>query len=330
MLTNLQLVAFCLKAVSMGAKYWYGTYWLKAALSILTSKSKQYPDHYGSNRTSTYQKHIAEGRMVCDCVGMIKGFFWSQNGAQAATAGYGKHNCPDTNANGMYKLCKVSGPIKTLPDTPGLIVWNSGHIGVSLGDGYAIEARGFAHGVVKTKIKDRSWTNWGRLPMLEYVADSTLTPAPSPAPGNDKLGARTLDYGKTGNDVKALQTELKKHGFFTGTPHGNYLDLTKAAVTAFQRAHKLETDGVYGPKSHEKLMSVIGGTSEQATPEPQKRVVISGGNWWVRAQPLVGKQLDIARNGMEYPYLGETKDGWLKIRVNEKEGYVSGKGAKVQ
>lgn len=58
-------------------------------------------------------------------------------------------------------MCTVTGNIATIPKTPGLVVWTSGHIGISLDGVWAIEARGFNYGVVKTRIKDRSWTKWG-------------------------------------------------------------------------------------------------------------------------------------------------------------------------
>ena len=67
--TNLQLVAFAEKALAEGWKYWYGTCGYKATKSLYERKKAQYPSHYGSSRTSTYNKHITEGRMVADCVG---------------------------------------------------------------------------------------------------------------------------------------------------------------------------------------------------------------------------------------------------------------------
>jgi hypothetical protein len=35
---------------------------------------------------------------------------------------------PDVSANGMYNSAKQKGPIKTIPDVPGLAVWHVGHI----------------------------------------------------------------------------------------------------------------------------------------------------------------------------------------------------------
>jgi hypothetical protein len=51
--------------------------------------------------------------------------------------------------------------ISTISAAPvGAAVWRQGHIGVYIGNGYAIEARGSKYGVVKTKVKSRDWTHW--------------------------------------------------------------------------------------------------------------------------------------------------------------------------
>lgn len=38
-----------------------------------------------------------------------------------------------------------------MPEIPGLMLWKSGHAGVYIGGGYAIEAMGTSKGVVKTR-----------------------------------------------------------------------------------------------------------------------------------------------------------------------------------
>ena len=57
------------RALAEGWKYWYGTVGYRASQSLLNYKTKQYPAHYTAGRMGTYMKHIAEGRMVADCVG---------------------------------------------------------------------------------------------------------------------------------------------------------------------------------------------------------------------------------------------------------------------
>lgn len=190
MFKSSQLVAFVKSMVGMA--YWYGTCVYMCSESVLKSKTNQYPSHYGSNRTATYKKHIAARKVCMDCIGLIKGFFWTNGGqgvveytqgGDAFTNKYGSNGCPDKSANGMLtwlksKGCK-NGKIATLPDVPGILLFKSGHVGIYVGGGYAVQAQGFAYGVVKTQVSKRPWTEWAYLPssMLDY--DSTDVTAPS-------------------------------------------------------------------------------------------------------------------------------------------------------
>ena len=85
-----------------------------------------------------------------------------------AWALYGTNGMPDLGANQMYYSASVSGPIETMPDTPGLAVWHDGHIGVYIGDGYVIEAMNTKKGVVKTKLEGRGWTHWLEIEYINY------------------------------------------------------------------------------------------------------------------------------------------------------------------
>ncbi len=52
-----------------------------------------------------------------------------------------------------------------------MLVFFPGHVGVYVGNGEVIEARGHAYGVVKTKLKARPWKQWGKLKWIEYVEE---------------------------------------------------------------------------------------------------------------------------------------------------------------
>ena len=72
------------------------------------------------------------------------------------------------------------------------------------------------------------------------------------------LGKRTLRSGMKGDDVKELQQSLNQLGYNCGKVDGAFGAKTKAAVVAFQKAYKLTADGIYGPKSHTKMLQVFG------------------------------------------------------------------------
>lgn len=146
----------------LGRPYWYGTFGNTATVSLLNSKKKQYPSHYQYERMEKYKSEI--GERVHDCVGLIKGFLWSESPEKAP-----KYNeAQDVSANGMLKKCTERGKIDTMPETLGVLVFMPGHVGVYAGNGKVIEARGFNFGVVETELKERNWENWGKCPWIEY------------------------------------------------------------------------------------------------------------------------------------------------------------------
>lgn len=261
-ITNKQLAAFALRCYQNGVRYWYGTCYYKCTASLLKSKTNQYPKHYTDARKKSYQADINAGAMCCDCVGLIKGAMWSELGTRESK--YGSNGCPDKSADGMLSYCKskgmANGSMDTFPDVPGLLLHKSGHVGVSIGDGYAIEARSFADDVVKTKISGRGWTSWAQLPFVDYESDGSTT---VPEINIYKLGCRTLKRGSKGNDVAELQAALVAMGYDCGSfgsnqdgVDGDFGRTTEAAVISFQTDADIEIDGKYGPESHAALLAM--------------------------------------------------------------------------
>jgi len=60
-----------------------------------------------------------------------------------------------------------------------------------------------------------------------------------------------------GDDVKAVQTELKTLGYFGGSLGGNYGPITEKAAKAYQKAKKLKVDGKVGPITWGSLFPVV-------------------------------------------------------------------------
>lgn len=163
--TNTGLVEYA--KAQLGKPYWYATFGNTATVELLNYKTKQYPVMWNFTRISTAKsKHI--GKRVHDCVGLIKGYLWSDS----ATAKPVYNSAQDVSANGMYSKCKEKGKLNTMPEIPGVLVFMDGHVGVYIGGGYVIEARGFEYGVVKTKLKNRPWVNWGKCPYITYTSST--------------------------------------------------------------------------------------------------------------------------------------------------------------
>ena len=56
-------------------------------------------------------------------------------------------------------------------------------------------------------------------------------------------------YGSRGDEVKQIQTKLKRWGYYNGNVDGIYGSQTLAAVKSFQRKNGLTVDGIAGPKT---------------------------------------------------------------------------------
>ncbi|MDO5566990.1 MAG: peptidoglycan-binding domain-containing protein, partial [Planctomycetia bacterium] len=264
--TNEHFAAFVQKMI--GGPYWYGTCLYKCTSGTLSSKTRQYPSHYGSSRTARYKKDIAAKKVAADCIGASKGYAWT-NGGQGVlesigtdkkfTSKYGSNGCPDKGANSMFSYAKSKGldwgAIGTLPEIVGLALHKSGHVGYYIGNGYAVEWRGFAYGCVKTKVAGRGWTHWYKLPFINYGPASESKPDPV-APVNDAVRNLSYKSGKTmqrGEDVRKLQLDLNALGFDCGVTDGIFGKKTDSAVRAFQEAKNLEVDGVVGAKTRSAL-----------------------------------------------------------------------------
>ena len=355
--TNEHFVAFCEKM--LGQPYWYGAVVYKCTESLRARKAKQYPAHYGSSRTARYRDDIAKKKVCADCVGLIKGYQWT-NGGQGViesigtdktfSSKYGGHGCPDKSANGMFSYAKSKGcawgTMDTLPDVPGIALRFDGHVGVYIGGGYAVEERGFNYGCVKTKVSSRKWTHWYQLPFVDYgdamFTGGSVTKPDTPA-SEYTLGTRTLKKGSKGTDVKALQEFLLQLGYSLPRygSDGDFGGETETAIKRFQARAGLAQDGVYGGDTHKALMDAVAdhdAGKEAAEPdEPSEpsaarcvRIVCDGGTVNIRVGN--GTQYDritAARNGSTFEWVATAENGWHAIVVNGRVGWVSGKYAKL-
>ena len=137
----------------LGRPYWYGTFGQKASKELYDQKKRQYPKQYEWEYAPG-----AAGKKVHDCVGLIKGYLWCDSPEDTKPT---YNSAQDKSANAMLTACKTKGEIATMPEVPGLLVFYNGHVGVYIGGGEVIECRSRKYGVVKTKLKDRPWKNWG-------------------------------------------------------------------------------------------------------------------------------------------------------------------------
>ena len=147
---------------ALPTKYLYGGMMEPISRALIQRLSRRYPDHYSEDRINYLLQF--EGFRACDCSGLIKSFFFGING-----------NCYepffDRNAEMLFRSSMHSGPIETLPETPGICLFMPGHTGVYLGSGDVVEATlnpEFGDGVVHTRVESRKWTHWYCCPFILY------------------------------------------------------------------------------------------------------------------------------------------------------------------
>lgn len=159
--TNKGLVEYCL--AQLGRPYWYGTFGQKATEALYLNRKKTYPRYYTAN---DFINQL--GQKVHDCIGLIKGYFWTDS--PDSTVYHYRRWFPDVSADMQYNRATRKGnSMKNLPEIPGVLVFMKGHVGVYIGDGWVVEARGHAYGVVKTALKDRKWNKWAFVDELQYL-----------------------------------------------------------------------------------------------------------------------------------------------------------------
>lgn len=155
-----------------------------------------------------------------DCVNLIKGILWGWNGNKNATYGgaiYGSNGVPDVNADCMLKYCTdVSTNFSKIE--VGEILHMSGHVGVYIGDGLAVECTPIwkdgvqitAVGNIgkKTGYNTRTWTNHGKLQFVEYVKETKPVKKDDSLSKytNEQLAEKVIkgDFGNGADRKKAL------------------------------------------------------------------------------------------------------------------------------
>ena len=243
----------------LGLPYWYGTFGNVASASLYKTKNNQYPKYYSKGNYKTGFSH-QYGKRVHDCVGLIKGYLWSENATAAP-----KYNAKqDVSANGMLSKCIVKGKIETLPEIAGVLVFFSGHVGVYIGNGWVIEARGHDHGVVKTKLSDRPWTDWGKCPWITYS-----TNAPKPTKTIDEL-AREVIEGKWGDGTERKnRLTAEGHDYSAVQKRVNELISSSKPTKTVDELAREVTEGKWGDGTERKNRLTAEGHDYSAV---QKRV----------------------------------------------------------
>lgn len=178
------------------------------------NKSRYQRNHvYNTDPTrSAMIRNASEDTFGFDCVNLIKGVLWGWVGKKEHAyggAGYNINGVPDIGADTMMGRCRDATTDWSHID-PGEAVWMSGHIGVYIGNGLAVECTPRWKNCVqitavgnlgkKSGYNTRTWTKHGHLPYIDYAEIETETPIKSPVKEVKATGVATkLDKSLAGS-----------------------------------------------------------------------------------------------------------------------------------
>lgn len=179
------------KALEIAKKYntvyMWGVFGAPVTEAVISSKAKQYPSWYTAAKQSLFRSLIGKGYFGFDCVCLIKSILWGWNGDSSKSYGgavYGSNGVPDLNADLFFNKCSgISTDFSKIEI--GEAVWMSGHIGIYIGDGLAVECTPkWSNNVQVTAVGNigkkagyntRTWTKHGKIPYVTYEPVSNGT-----------------------------------------------------------------------------------------------------------------------------------------------------------
>ncbi|RKD22043.1 spore cortex-lytic enzyme [Caminicella sporogenes] len=121
----------------------------------------------------------------------------------------------------------------------------------------------------------------------------------------DKVFAQTLYWGSSGEEVKLLQSTLKRWGYYDGPIDGVYGGGTFTAVKEFQRKNGLAVDGVVGVQTARAMGLRIDGNK----PDTKTRTYISGSKGISRDEEITLLAKAITGEARGEPYIGQVAVG---------------------
>ena len=164
---NLDLVIWAKNAYSKEWGYVCGTFGQILTRSLFKAKAEQYPDGVGQY-AEFIEKHWL-GRRTADCIGLIKGYSWFD--PETGEIEYTTNGMPDVSVEAMFENADEKGDISSMPEIPGLAVWQEGHIGIYIGDGQVVHASQTEVGILQMPINEGAWTHWLKIPYITYYED---------------------------------------------------------------------------------------------------------------------------------------------------------------
>ena len=203
-------------------------------------------------KNHTYNQQAARTAMIraasadtfgFDCVCLIKALLWGWTGDKNKTYGgavYASNGVPDIGADMMITKCTGVSTSGWANMQVGEALWCSGHIGIYIGNGLAVECTpSWKNCVQVTAVKNigtkagynaRTWTKHGKLPYVSYPGGSASTPS-NPSTGSATTGTSAAGCTQKKATEAARSFDKSLSGTYTVTA-GPGLNIRTGAGTA--------------------------------------------------------------------------------------------------
>lgn len=146
---------------------------------LINSCAKRLPRWYTKDRINYLRTLVGKNYYAFDCCGTIKAILYGWDRGKLPHYGQAGYP-PDTDELTILKMCTdVSTNFKNIP--LGAYLWVDGHCGLYIGNSQAIECTPKWQNKVQitnvanlgnTSGNARTWTKWGKLPWVDYQAET--------------------------------------------------------------------------------------------------------------------------------------------------------------
>ncbi|MCD8314473.1 MAG: LysM peptidoglycan-binding domain-containing protein [Firmicutes bacterium] len=319
-MTSKELASKCLDAAKN-----YKTLYIKGCFGApmnATNKARYTANNtYNSGRADIINAASAD-TFGFDCVCLVKGILWGWCGDTSVTYGgasYASNGVPDIGTEAIIAKCDdVSTDFSAVE--VGELLWMTGHVGVYIGDGLAVECTPSWDGDVQvTAVKNigtvsgynsRTWTKHGKLPYVEYVAATTEDEAAN-ASNSESADDGYIVYTVVKGDT--LSSIAKKYGT-TYQALAAYNGISNPNKISVGQEIKIPTDA-----------SETESTAEEWTPAVGDTVTYNGTVHYSSANSTVAKSCKGGKATIKQIYkLGTSKHPYRLLKVSGSGATVSG------
>lgn len=225
----------------LGKPYMYGNNGWIITQWLIDTTARAYPAQYRDTQTDINKYGMTKRQYLATKIGKPGYDCSSITDIYTGT---------DRSANGWLAAGVRSGTIDTMPDTPGLTVHYNGHMGIYIGNGDVIEARGTFYGIVQTRLSDRPWRSWAQVPGISYEK------------GEQEI---MLQKGDKGEAVTTWQTCLVSASVPMINPEtgkvygidGSYGEATENGTRTFQEQQQLPVTGIVNGDTYTAMLRVL-------------------------------------------------------------------------